>query len=512
MNRVNPLLLIILDGWGIAQPWGGNAISSAQTPTYNKIWRQGIKTELMASGRFVGLPGHEMGNSEVGHTNIGAGRIINQDITIINKSIADGSFYTNEHLLNAIIDSRNRKVTLHLIGLVSDGGVHSHINHLFALIKLCHDNNLPDVKIHAITDGRDSDTMSAIEYLTKLNFLTRKLNTGKTVSLIGRFYAMDRDNRWERIEKAYNLFTNGTGTRFKTPLEAISYEYRNGKTDEFIDPCTFTTAKGDLIKDGDNVIFFNFRSDRARELTESLTNPDFDKFKTQKLNLNFLTFVPYGISHDGVKNKISSAFEPKQIKSPFAQMISNNGLKQLHAAETEKYPHVTYFFNGNREDPFPGEDRVMVPSPKVKTYDLKPEMSSFEITKGVIERIEQNKYSFILVNYANADMVGHTGNFQAVVKAIEFLDKNLKEIIEKATLNNLAVAITADHGNAEQMINPITGDIDTEHTTNPVPFIILNPKIKINSITHGRLSNIANTLTHLMGLKTENYYDNSLIS
>lgn len=506
-----PLLLLILDGWGVAEPWGGNAITTAHTPNFNFLYKNYPKTTVQASGQSVGLPGNEMGNSEVGHLNIGAGKIVRQDITVINESIDDNSFFKNQKLIKTFEDVKKNDATLHLYGLVSDGGIHASIKHLFALIKMCKDNGIENLKIHAITDGRDTDTLSAIELMTKVEFLIKELGCGKVVSLIGRYFAMDRDNRWDRISKAYNLVTDGQGEYFENSLKAISSQYRNGKTDEFIEPCILTKDKDDLIKDGDTVIFFNFRSDRARQMSEAFTKKEFKNFDRKKKDVRLLTFVPYGLEMYG-QESIESVFEPDSIQGCLASHLSELSINQLHIAETEKYPHVTYFFNGNNERQLNLEERILIPSPRVKTYDLAPEMSASQISANLIAETKKNKFGFIVANFANADMVGHTGNFLSTVKAVETLDQELGLILRAFRDLQYTVIITADHGNAEQMVNPITGSVDTEHTKNPVPFIVFNFPEQLTLSSGGKLANIAPTICDLIKIEKHQSFDSSLIT
>jgi len=466
---MNPVILLILDGWGIAPAWTGNAIFQAKTPNFNFLSKNMPFGTLLASGSAVGLPPDEPGNSEAGHLNLGAGRIVHQDVGHISRLIQEGSFFKNKVLLEAIAHVKKNHSRLHLLGLVSDGGVHSHIDHLFALLKLCQKENLKDVAIHVFTDGRDSSPYKALSYISQLQRKINELGVGFIATISGRYYAMDRDKRYLRTEKAYRAIAEGIGQAARTAVAAVSQAYRNGLSDEFIIP---TVIKPTPVADHDAIIFFNVRGDRARQLTFAFCLPNFRAFRVKKLkDLFFVTFTWYG---DYIPNT-SFAFAPEKIEEPLARVLSEHGLTQFHIAETEKYAHVTYFFNGQREEPFPKEERLMIPSPKVATYDLKPEMSAEQVTDELIKRIISKKYTFILVNYANPDMVGHTGNLKAAIRAIEVVDKMLGKIVKKADETKSYLLVTADHGNAEQLVNPKTGEPDTEHTTNPVPFIFVPP-------------------------------------
>jgi 2,3-bisphosphoglycerate-independent phosphoglycerate mutase len=452
---------------------------------------------LYASGQYVGLPGHEMGNSEVGHLNLGAGRVVWQDIQRINSAIEDGSFFKNKVFLRAINQVKKKNKKLHLLGLVSDGGVHSHIDHLFALLELAKKEGAKKVYIHAITDGRDTDPLSGITYLSHLQAKIKKLGMGIIATICGRYFAMDRDSKYDRTSAAYELLVSGTGNKAEDPLHAISESYKNGVSDEFIKPTLID--RGGLVEDGDSVIFFNFRSDRARQISSMLVNKNFDAIKRKKTltDLFLVSMIPYYEFDLGLP--IYPAFTPKMVKNPLAELISNKGLTQFHTAETEKYAHVTYFFNGAHENPFPGEDRVLVPSPKVPTYDLKPEMSAEGVLDEVLKAIKKDKYSFILVNFANPDMVGHTGVFEATVKAVEKVDICVGKLLEESTKKNIPVIITADHGNAETMINVDTGEPNTEHTTNPVPIILHNHQ-QLRILGKASLCNVAPTILELLDI------------
>lgn len=501
------VILVILDGWGIAPAWGGNAVESAETLNFDKYWRKYPHTILKAAEDAVGLPHHEPGNSEVGHLNIGCGQIVRQNLPGISLGIEDGSFFKNEILLEAIAKAKARDGNIHLVGLVSDGGVHSHILHLFALLDLLKKSNFKKVFIHMITDGRDTDPMKALSYLSELNDKIDQIKIGQIATISGRFYAMDRDNRWDRTEHFYDALTLGIGRRSQSPEKAISEAYRQGQYDEFILPTIIENEKQKFIpiQDSDSLILFNFRADRTRELTWAFVKKDFHEFNRRKFlpNLYFATFA----FHEEYEEKLTAktVFRPKPILSPLARIFSENNLKQFHTAETEKYAHVTYFFNGGHEKPYYGEDRLLVPSPKVATYDLKPDMSIQEVTEGFLKK--HHNYDFTIVNFANPDMVGHTGNVKATIKACEAVDVCLGKLVDAALSEKKVIIVTADHGNAEQMINPNTSEPDTEHTINPVPFMLIsddpglqNPlRQNVNSNLLA-LCDIAPTILKIMGL------------
>lgn len=492
------VILIILDGWGYAPAWGGNAVTESKTANFDKLWKGYPHTTIQASGAYVGLPGHEMGNSEVGHLNLGAGRVVRQDIKRINSAILDGSFFNNKIFLRAMREANKNNKKLHLVGLVSDGGVHSHLKHLFALLKIAEAEKVKDVYLHIITDGRDSDPLSGITHLTHLINEIKKIGVGKIATIVGRYYAMDRDSKFERTNIAYEAMVRGVGEKSENPQHALSSSYKNGVSDEFIKPIVLN--KNGLIEDGDSVICFNFRSDRARQITSFLVDKNFNKFRRRKVitDLFFVTMIPYYDYDLGLP--IHTAFTPKIVEMPLAQIISEKNIKQFHIAETEKYAHVTYFFNGAREKPFEGEDRVLIPSPKVPTYDLKPEMNADKVTEETIKAIKKDKYGFLLVNFANPDMVGHTGVFEQAVKAVEKVDECLGKLMAEIQTRKMNAIITADHGNVETMIDINTGEPHTEHTTNPVPFVLCNnDNLKISP--EAALSNVAPTILELMGLK-----------
>jgi 2,3-bisphosphoglycerate-independent phosphoglycerate mutase len=505
-----------LDGWGIAPVWGGNAISLASPRVFTEITKRFPYTTLSASSLAVGLPEGSPGNSEAGHLNIGAGHIVHQDQPIIDRQIENGQFFTNPVLLGAIDHAKKNKSNIHLIGLLSKTGTHSQIKHAYALLKMLKQAQMNNVFIHLFTDGRDSDSMSGIEMLSELENETRLNGVGQISTIIGRFYAMDRDNRWDRVSTAYDLLTKGKGTVFNSAGEIFTKSYARGVTDEFIEP-SIITNKGqhsEVISDNDAVIFFNFRSDRAKEITQAFLDPLVSQnIPNRKIlyNLYFATFVMHGDNTLG-----HHVFVPEKVNNPLAQIWSSNRLRQYHTAETEKYAHVTYFFNGSQEKPFPGEDRVMIQSPKeYETYDKIPEMSSAQLTSTLINTINRNIHDCFVVNFANTDMVGHTGNLKATVRAVEHVDKCLGQVLDAVLSRNGVAFVFADHGNAEQMVNPRTGEPDTEHTINPVPFCIVGKEFrdkKLPLMNNGALANIAPTVLDIMNISYDkNLFANSLI-
>lgn len=492
----NKAILIIMDGWGLGKVKSSDAIQNANTPFVSSLYAKYSNTTLTTCGEQVGLPDGQMGNSEVGHLNLGAGRIVYQELQRINVAVRDGSFFKNEVLLKAIRYSKENKKPLHLIGLVSDGGVHSHTNHLKALTTLCAQEGLTDVFVHAFTDGRDTDPKSGLGYVTDLQ---KHLNTstGKIASVSGRYYAMDRDKRWERVKLAYDALVNGIGEKATDALAAIQQSYGANVTDEFIKPIVITGSNQQplaIIKDGDAVICFNFRTDRCREITEVLTQTDFPDFGMKKLSLNYTTMTEY----DKTFKNVNVVFENDNLNNTLGEILANNGKKQIRIAETEKYPHVSFFFSGGREQPFEGENRIMVPSPKVATYDLKPEMSAYELTDAIIPEIEKESADFICLNFANADMVGHTGVFSAAIKAVETVDKCVERVVTAAIEHGYTIFLTADHGNADYLINE-DGTPNTAHTMNLVPLFIINKDFK-GTIKPGKLGDIAPTILTMMGL------------
>lgn len=489
-----------MDGFGKNDSDYGNAIKAANTPNLDKIIAESPMTYIGASGLDVGLPDGQMGNSEVGHTNIGAGRVVYQELTRITKSIEDGDFFQNPAFLAAVENCKKNGSALHLMGLMSDGGVHSHNTHLYALVKLAKDAGLEKVYVHCFLDGRDVPPASGADYVAELQDKLSEIGAGKIATVMGRYYAMDRDNRWERVGKAYAAMVYGEGIQADDPVAAIkaSYEQKDeeGKniTDEFVIP-TVCCADG-KIQANDSVIFFNFRPDRAREITRTLVDPDFTGF--ERRNGCFPLYYVCMTQYDATMPNVDVAFKPESLDDTLGEYLAKNDMTQLRIAETEKYAHVTFFFNGGVETVFPGEDRVLIPSPKVATYDLKPEMSAYEVTDAVVERVESGKYDVVIINYANCDMVGHTGIFDAAVKAVEAVDYGVGKLSEAVKKVGGAMLITADHGNADKMYEE-DGSPFTAHTTNPVPFIVFNHPCKLRE--GGRLCDIAPTMLKLLGLK-----------
>ena len=486
---MKPLLLMILDGFGMAEPSPVNAISCAATPNFDALWKTCAHTTLGASGLSVGLPDGQMGNSEVGHTNIGAGRIVYQELTRITKAIEDGDFFQNPALCAAMDRVRENGGTLHLAGLLSSGGVHSHNSHLFALVRMAKERGLSRVAVHAITDGRDVPPDSGLGFVRELEEKLAELGCGTLASISGRYYAMDRDNRWERVEKAYRAIALGEGEGFPTGTAAMEASYAAGVTDEFVVPVTI--GGGASVCDGDSFIFVNVRPDRARELTRALVDPDFTGFAREKKDLLYVCMTQYDATMPGVR----VAFEPQSLKNTLGEYLSALGKTQLRIAETEKYAHVTFFFNGGREEPYKGEDRKVIPSPKVATYDLQPEMSAPEVCDEVVRRVESDKYDVIILNFANCDMVGHTGVFEAAVKAVETVDACVGRIVEAVTNKGGAILLTADHGNADKMADE-NGEPFTAHTTNPVPLILIGAGGKLKN--GGVLADLAPTMLDLL--------------
>ena len=505
-----PVMLMILDGFGIAEASEGNAVSLAKKPNFDRLVKEYPHSMLQASGMAVGLPEGQMGNSEVGHLNIGAGRIVYQELTRITKAIADGEFFKNEELLKAMKNAKENNSALHLMGLLSNGGVHSHIDHLKGLLEFAKKEGLQKVYVHAFMDGRDVAPSSGKEFIEKTEAMMKEVGVGQIATISGRYYAMDRDNRWERVELAYNAIVKGTGETANSAVEAIEKSYHDNKTDEFVLP-TVILEDGHpttTVKSGDSVIFFNFRPDRARELTRALTQKDFDGFNAEKLQLTFVTMTQYDKTFEGV----NVAFKAQTLTNTLGEFVANKGLNQLRIAETEKYAHVTFFFNGGVEKPNENEDRALIASPKVATYDLKPEMSAYEVTEELIKRIDSDKYDMIILNYANPDMVGHTGVIPAAVKAIETVDECLGKVADKILEKDGSLFITADHGNAETMIDFSTGNPFTAHTTDPVPFVWVSNHSKGKSLEDGKLSDIAPTILKEMGIdKPEEMTGHSLI-
>ena len=471
------VILIIMDGWGLGKVASADAIQHANVPFYRSLYSKYPNSTLVTCGESVGLPDGQMGNSEVGHLNLGAGRIVYQELQRINVAVRDGSFAKNEELLNAIHFAKKNNKPLHLMGLVSDGGVHSHINHLKAIIDVCKKEDLQNVFVHAFTDGRDCDPKSGFGFIKDLQLHLNK-TVGKIATVSGRYYAMDRDKRWERVKLAYDDLVNGTGEKATDAIQAVESSYKKNVTDEFIKP-TVIADEAQLplatIKEDDVVICFNFRTDRCREITQVLTQSDFPDFNMKKLSLHYTTMTEY----DHTFKNVHVIFENDNLNNTLGEILQQNGLKQIRIAETEKYPHVTFFFSGGRELPFEGEKRIFIPSPKVATYDLKPEMSAYEVTDALIPEIQNKTTDFICLNFANADMVGHTGVWEAVIKAVETVDKCVQRVVSAALENGYTIFLTADHGNADYMINE-DGSPNTAHTLNLVPFFI------IDKIWHGK--------------------------
>ena len=488
-----PLALIIMDGFGDRKDDYGNAIHTAKTPNLDRLFAENPRTDIGASGMDVGLPDGQMGNSEVGHTNIGAGRIVYQELTRITKSIQDGDFFKNEALCGAMDNCVANHSALHLCGLLSDGGVHSHNTHLYGLLEMAKRYGLDKVYVHCFMDGRDVPPTSGVEYVAQLQEKMKELGVGKIATITGRYYAMDRDNRWERVSQAYNAMVCGQGGFNSDPVKVMEDSYAEGVTDEFVKP-TVCTA-GAEISANDSVIFFNFRPDRAREITRTLVDESFSGFDRPKgfFPLYYVCMTQY----DATMPNVHIAFHPQSLHNTFGAYISEKGLTQLRIAETEKYAHVTFFFNGGVEAPYPGEDRALIPSPKVATYDLKPEMSAYEVTDEALARLDSGKYDVMILNYANCDMVGHTGVFDAAVKAVEAVDTCVGKLVDKILSMGGKALITADHGNADQMYEA-DGSPFTAHTTNPVPFVAVGVEGKLRD--GGRLADIAPTMLQLLGL------------
>lgn len=490
--------LLILDGYAISKSTYGNAIYESGSPIVNSLMQKYPTTLLGASGMDVGLPDGQMGNSEVGHLNIGAGRIVYQELTRITKAIKDGDFFTNSAFLDAVNYAKENGKAVHLMGLCSDGGVHSHMEHIFALIELCKKEGVKDCFVHCFMDGRDVPPMSGLSYLKQIEEKMRSLNYGHIASVIGRFYAMDRDNRWDRVEEAYNCLTNGEGLRFRSVNECMKYSYDNGVTDEFVKPSLIVRSGGAIstINSGDAIIFFNFRPDRAREITRAFIEPNFSDFTrvTGYLNPKYVSMTQYNKDFTGLE----VAFKPQTLTNTFGEYISKKGLKQLRIAETEKYAHVTFFFNGGVEKANEGEVRVLIPSPKVLTYDLKPEMSVYEVTDTCIEKIKSEEFDVIVMNFANCDMVGHTGIMDAAIKAVKAVDECVGKVKEAIEAVGGTLLITADHGNADVMKEE-DGSPFTAHTTNPVPFIVVDDKLIGTQLRRdGKLCDVIPTMLDIM--------------
>ncbi len=489
-------LLVILDGYGIAQNKEVSAVDKANTPFFDRIYREYPHSKLLASGKAVGLPDGQFGNSEVGHLNIGAGRIVWQELSRINNEIETGDFFKNEKFLKAL-EVAKEKGYIHVMGLFSDGGVHSHNEHLFAILELCKQQNIPQVYVHAFTDGRDTPPHSGKTYAAQFEKKAAEIGVGKLASIVGRYYAMDRVNRWERVQRSYDLLVHGKGEVFNSADEAFSKSYADGITDEFMNPIILDSSEQSRIKKGDPVIFYNIRGDRAREITQAFTREGFNQFDGVKpLNLHYVTFTQYDITF----NNVLVAYPPQDLVNTLGVVVSAENKKQLRIAETEKYPHVTYFFNGGVEEPNKGEERIMVPSPKVATYDLQPEMSAPEVGEKLSKALATEEFDLVVLNFANPDMVGHTGIFEAAVAAVEAVDKQLEKVITTAMKHGYSAIVIADHGNADCMIEE-DGSPHTAHTTQPVPCILVDDNRKDITLNDGKLADVAPTLLKLMGLK-----------
>lgn len=494
MIQKRPVMLMILDGFGLSERTEGNAIASARTPNLDRLFSSYPHSSLEASGMSVGLPEGQMGNSEVGHLNIGAGRIVYQDLTRITKSIIDGDFFKNPVLLDAISNVTTKNSSLHLMGLLSDGGVHSHNSHLYAILELAKKQGVKKVFVHAFLDGRDVPPKSALTFIEDAETKMKELG-GEFATISGRYFSMDRDKRWDRVEKAYDAMTSGVGEKARSARIAVEKAYERGETDEFVAPSVILkdNIHSSVIMDNDSVIFFNFRSDRAREITRAFTEEDFRGFRRKNNpNTHFVCLTQYDETFN-----VPVIFPSESMKNILADMLSLNNLKQLRIAETEKYAHVTFFFNGGRETPVKGEERILVPSPGVATYDMQPEMSAFPVTDEAVKSISSDKFDIIILNFANPDMVGHTGVFDAAVKAVEAVDKCVGKLHEKLKASGGLLILTADHGNAEQMLDE-NGGIHTAHTCDKVPFLICDPKV---SVKNGILADIAPTLLEIMGIE-----------
>ena len=490
------VILMILDGWGISPNPEVSAVDKANTPFIDSLYNKYPHSELRTDGEHVGLPVGQMGNSEVGHINLGAGRIVYQNLAKINKAITDNTLASEATLVNTFEFAKKNNKTVHLLGLVSDGGIHSHINHLKGLITAADEFGLNDVFLHAFTDGRDTDPKSGKGFIQDIENFMSSTST-ELASITGRYYAMDRDNRWERVALAYNALVKGEGEHSTNASESIEKSYSDNVTDEFIKPIIMVDENNQpkaTIKEDDVIIFFNFRTDRGRQLTQALNQQDFPEHNLKKLPLYYVTMTNYDDTFEGIK----VIYDNKNIENTIGEVLANAGKKQIRIAETEKYPHVTFFFSGGREKEFEGEKRLLCPSPKVATYDLQPEMSAFEIKDAIIPELQQGEVDFVCLNFANGDMVGHTGDFDAAVKACEAVDQCTNEIITTALENNYTILVIADHGNCETMKNP-DGSPNTAHTTNPVPLILVDKELK--SIKNGILGDIAPTILKLIGVE-----------
>ncbi len=489
----NKVVLIILDGWGEGPNTKANAIVAAYTPFVDSLYAKYPHAQLLTSGENVGLPDGQMGNSEVGHLNIGAGRVVYQDFAKINIAVREKTFHKEKAITDAFDYAIKNKKKLHLIGLVSDGGVHSHINHIKALCDVAKEKSFSDLYIHCFTDGRDTDPHGAAGYISDLEHHL-KSSAGKIASVVGRYYAMDRDKRWERIRFAYDLLVKGEGKKFQHANESIQDSYDQNITDEFIKPVTIVNAANDplaTINEGDAVICFNFRTDRCREITQALTQKDFPEQEMKRMNLHYVTMTNY----DNTYEHVNVVYDKENLHNTLGEVLSNAGKKQIRISETEKYPHVTFFFSGGREEPFSGEQRIMIPSQKVATYDLKPEMSAVEVTDAIVAELGKGEVDFVCLNFANPDMVGHTGVYNAIVQAVETIDSCVKKVVEAGLANGYSFLITADHGNADYVINE-DGTPNTAHTTNPVPLFMVGSNYP--KISNGKLCDLAPTILKIM--------------
>ena len=512
MEKKQTTMLMILDGFGINENEEANAVKLANTPNIDKLMKKYPTTKIKPSGLAVGLPEGQMGNSEVGHTNIGAGRIVYQELTRITKSIEDGDFFSNEEFIAAIENCKKNNSNLHILGLLSDGGVHSHNRHLYGLLEMAKRRDFENVYVHCFLDGRDTPPASAENYIIELEEKMKEKGIGRIATISGRFYSMDRDKRWQRVQKAYNALVNGEGIKSASAVNAIENSYQKEVFDEFVEPTVITSADGETpvatIKENDSVIFYNFRPDRAREITRTIVDKDFKEFETKKMNTYFVCFTSY----DDTMPNVHIAFKKEQLKNTLGEVLSNRGLTQLRIAETEKYAHVTFFFNGGEEKQYPGEDRILVPSPKVETYDMQPEMSAYEVTEKVVDAIASEKYDCIILNYANPDMVGHTGSLEAAIKAVEAIDECVGKVVDIINQKHGNLLITADHGNCEQMIDYSTGEPHTAHTTNDVPLIVITEKENLKLKDGGKLADLAPTILDLMNIdKPEEMTGESLL-
>ena len=495
MNKT-PTTLIIMDGFGLTEPGPGNAVSLAQTPVLDKLFAECAHTELSASGLDVGLPAGQMGNSEVGHTNIGGGRVVFQDLPRISRAIDDGSFFENPAYNKAMDDCLARGTSLHLCGLLSDGGVHSHIRHLFALLRMAKQKGLTRVYIHAFLDGRDVSPSSGKDFVAQCAAECEKLGVGKIATVTGRYYAMDRDKRWERVQMAYDAMVYGEGIQNPDPVDAVAQSYANDVTDEFMEPVV-CDPEG-TISDNDSIIFFNYRPDRAREITRAIVDPDFDGFQREYFPTTYVCNTEY----DASMPNVLVAWPRIPVKNGLGEYLSSMGLTQLRIAETEKYAHVTFFFNGGEERTFQGEDRILIPSPDVATFDMKPEMSAYEVKDAVIKCIDEDKYDVIILNFANCDMVGHTGVMKAAMAAVKAVDDCVGQVVKAILDKGGKCIITADHGNADQMIDYVHGGPFTAHTTNPVPVIVIDPAAPKKTLRQGgRLCDLCPTMLDMMGME-----------